>query len=138
MTVLIDTNVVLDVLLRREQFLENSSNVLLLSERKIIDGFVTASAITDIYYITNLTYKDKQKTMGLLKALLKTINIAAVTGEEIYQAIDLNWNDFEDAVQYTTGEHIRADYIITRDTDGFVGNTISAIQPADFLAIMEQ
>ena len=76
--------------------------------------------------------------MNLLKELLKTINIAAVTGGEIYQAIDLNWSDFEDAVQYTTGEHIQADYIITRDTRGYAGNTITVIQPADFLAIMEQ
>ena len=51
MTVLIDTNVVLDVLLKREQFLEKSSNVMLLSEKKIIDGYITASAVTDIFYI---------------------------------------------------------------------------------------
>ena len=62
MTVLIDTHIILDVLLKREQFLEKSSNVLLLSEKKIIDGYVSASAITDIYCITNITYKDKQKT----------------------------------------------------------------------------
>ena len=85
MTVLIDTNVILDVLLRREQFLEKSASIMLLSEKKIIDGYVSASA---------------------------------VTGGEIYRAIDLNWSDFEDAVQYTTGEHIQADYIITRDTRG--------------------
>jgi len=65
-------------------------------------------------------------------------DIAAVTGKEIYRAIDLNWSDFEDAVQYATGEHIQADYIITRDTSGYVGNAIPAIHPADFLAIMEQ
>jgi predicted nucleic-acid-binding protein len=57
MTALIDTNIVLDVLLKREQFMEKSSNVMLLSEKKIIDGFVTASAITDIFYITEKTYK---------------------------------------------------------------------------------
>ena len=138
MTVLIDTNVILDVLLNREQFLEKSSGIMLLSEKKIIDGYVTASAITDIFYITNTTYKDKQKTMSLLKELLKAINIAAVTGEEIYQAIDLNWDDFEDAVQYTAGERIQADYIITRDTTGYQGKVIRAIKPAEFLAIMEQ
>ena len=138
MTILIDTNVILDVLLRREQFLEKSSKILLLSEKRIIDGYVTASAVTDIFYITNITYKDKQKSMNLLKELLKTIGIAAVSGEEIYRAIDFNWNDFEDAVQYTAGEHIQADYIITRDTHGYKDNAIQVIQPADFLSIMEQ
>lgn len=110
MTVLLDTNVVLDVLLKREPFLEKSALVLLLSEKKIIDGYVTASSITDIFFLTNATYKDKQKSMELLKKLLKTVNIASVTGEEIYRAVDLNWNDFEDAVQYSAGENIQADY----------------------------
>jgi len=137
MTVLIDTNVVLDVLLKREQFMWKSSNVLLLSEKNIIDGYVTASSITDIFYITNKTYKDKQKSMGLLKELLKTISIAAVSEEEIYRAIKLDWNDFEDAVQYSTGEQIHANYIITRDTDGYIDSSISVITPSDFLEIIE-
>jgi len=138
MTVLIDTNVILDVLLQRQQFLQASAGVILLSEKNIIEGYVTASAITDIFYVTNNTYKDKQKTMNLLKSVLKTVNIAAVTGEEIYRALDLNWNDFEDAVQYTAGEHIQADYIITRDLGGYEGSSIPVIQPVGFLALMEQ
>jgi len=62
---------------------------LLLSEKKIIDGYVTASSITDIFYLTNKTYKDKQKSMRLLKEILKTISIATVSGDEIYRAIEL-------------------------------------------------
>ena len=100
-----------------------------------MDGYVTASSITDIFYITNKTYNDKQKSMGLLKELLKTINIAAVSGEEIYRAIELDWNDFEDAVQYTAGEQIHADYIITRDTGGYINSSITVITPSDFLDI---
>jgi len=65
--------------------------------------------------------------------VLRTVNIAAVTGEEIYRALELNWNDFEDAVQYTTGEHIQADYIITRDPSGYDDSSIPVIQPVDFL-----
>ena len=110
MTVLLDTNIILDVLLKREPFLEKSSLVLLFSEKKLIDGYVTASSITDIFFLTNAMYKDKQKSMELLKSLLKTVNIASVSGEEIYRAVDLDWNDFEDAVQYSSGENIRADY----------------------------
>ena len=76
--------------------------------------------------------------MKLLKELLKTISIAPVSGAEIYRAIDLNWNDFEDAVQYSTGEYIKANYIISRDTSGYTDNIIPVIQPVDFLAIINQ
>ena len=138
MKVLLDTNVILDVLLKRKPFLEKSALVLLLSEKKLIDGYVSASSITDIFFLTNATYKDKQKSMELLKNLLKTINIASVTEEEIFRAVDLNWSDFEDAVQYSTGENIRADYIITRDSKGYINSTITTITPTDFLSIIEQ
>jgi len=138
MKVLLDTNVILDVLLKRTAFLEKSALVLLLSEKKIIDGYVSASSITDIFFLTNETYKDKQKSMRLLKDLLKTVNIASVTGEEIYRAVDLNWSDFEDAVQYSAGENIQADYIITRDSKGYIDSTITTATPTDFLSIIEQ
>jgi len=138
MTVLIDTNVILDVLLQRHEFLQASSGVILLSERSIVEGYVTASAVTDIFYITNNTYKDKRKTTRLIKDVLKTVNVAAVSGEEIHRALELDWDDFEDAVQYTTGEHIQADYIITRDPSGYGDSSIPVIQPADFLTLMEQ
>jgi len=138
MTVLIDTNVILDVLLQRQQFLQASSGVILLSEKNIVEGYVTASAITDIFYITNNTYKDKQKTTSLIKDVLKIVSIAAVSGEEIYRALELNWNDFEDAVQYTVGERIQADYIVTRDPNGYGDSSIPVIQPVDFLTLMEQ
>jgi predicted nucleic acid-binding protein len=76
MTVILDTNVVLDVLLKRTPHFEKSALVLLLSEKKLIDGFVSASAITDIFFLTNATYHDKKMSMDLLKNLLKTVSIA--------------------------------------------------------------
>jgi predicted nucleic acid-binding protein len=138
MTVILDTNVVLDVLLKRIPHFEKSSLVLLLSEKKLIDGFVSASAITDIFFLTNATYHDKKMSMDLLKNLLKTVSIASVTGEEIHRAVALNWSDFEDAVQYSAGEKIQADYIITRDSKGYIDSAITTITPADFLSIIGQ
>ena len=51
MRILIDTNVILDVLLKRSSFYETAIEVLKLSARDDIQEFVSASAITDIYYI---------------------------------------------------------------------------------------
>lgn len=51
MKLLIDTNVVLDVLLKREPFCEAAINVLNLAKRNDVQEFISATAITDIYYI---------------------------------------------------------------------------------------
>ena len=107
MNVLIDTNVALDVLLQRQPFFEHSQLVLLAAEHKYVTGFISASAITDIFYITNKSLKDRAATYKLLREhLMGTVSIAAVDGDHILRSLDLEWDDFEDCVQYTVGESV--------------------------------
>ena len=70
MRILIDTNVILDVLLKRSPFYETAIEVLKLSARDDIQEFVSASAITDIYYIAYKNLRDKAAVRELLKKLL--------------------------------------------------------------------
>ncbi|GHT64095.1 twitching motility protein PilT [Bacteroidia bacterium] len=136
MKILIDTNIALDVLLKREPFYEDAAKVILLSEKDIIDAYVSASAVTDIYYVARKYYKDKAVTSELLKKLLQVIYVATITDDNIYKALNLEWNDFEDSVQYIVGESIEADYIITRNPGHFSNSSIKVINPNDFLNII--
>jgi predicted nucleic acid-binding protein len=107
-----------------------------LSENGVIDGYVSASAITDIYYIARKAYKDKSKALDLVRALTDTVRIATVNEGTVKNAINLEWNDFEDSVQYSAGENINAEYIITRDPKGYAGSAIKAITPPIFLELI--
>jgi predicted nucleic acid-binding protein len=138
MKVLIDTNIVLDVLLNRQPYCQDAAKIIVLSEKEIIESYVSASAITDIFYITQKEYKNKQITIDLLKKTLEVISVATITGNNIYQALDLEWNDFEDSVQYIVGESISADYIITRNVDDFDSSTIKIVTPEQFLNILSE
>ena len=51
MKLLFDTNVVLDVLLNRAPYCESAAKAAVLSEKGYVNGYVSASAVTDIYYI---------------------------------------------------------------------------------------
>jgi len=133
MNVLIDTNVVLDLLIKRDPFYENAARIRILSEKGYIRSYISASAITDIYYIAKKELKDKDTVITLLENLLNTTSIAAVTETSINEALSLKWDDFEDAVQYVTGQSISADYIITRNEKDFVGSKIKVLSPEDFL-----
>ena len=101
MKLLIDTNVVLDVLLRREPFFRTAAEVLNLTQRDEVREYVSASAITDIYYIANKQMKDRDAVRDLLKRLLMIVSVAAVSEREIQNALNLAWGDFEDSVQYS-------------------------------------
>ncbi|MCD8241670.1 MAG: PIN domain-containing protein, partial [Lachnospiraceae bacterium] len=99
MKLLIDTNVVLDVLLKRQPFCETAADVLKLCERDDIQECV--SAVTDIYYIANKMMRDKAAVREMLNKLLQVVSIAAVSENEIVHALTLEWYDFEDSVQYS-------------------------------------
>ena len=78
MQVLIDTNVVLDVLLNRDDFVRDAVAILKLPESSV-QKYVSASAITDIYYIARQEIKDKAEVKNLLKTLLQIIHVADVS-----------------------------------------------------------
>lgn len=60
MRVLLDTCVVIDALQSREPFYEEAQEIFLAAANRRIDGFLTAKAVTDIYYLTHrLTHSDK-------------------------------------------------------------------------------
>ena len=116
---LIDTNVVLDVLLRREPFSETAAEVLNLTQRDDVREYVSASAITDIYYIANKQLKDRAAVRDLLERLLKIVSVAAVSEQEIRNALNLTWADFEDSVQYSVALLNEMDGIVTRNPDDY-------------------
>ena len=135
MKILIDANVALDVLLEREPFYITGAQLLGLSKGGI-ELFISASTITDIYYIIRKEHKSKETSAALVKNLLISVDVAAVTGREIRRAIDLDWGDFEDAVQYAAGEAISVDYIVTRNTSDFVSASLPVVTPNELLNIL--
>jgi predicted nucleic acid-binding protein len=136
MNILLDTNVSLDIILRRQPFCIKASDIIALANRGKFTAFLSASAVTDIYYIACRNLKDETLVMARLTALLKIIDIAAVTGVEIRRAINLDWTDFEDCVQFTAGESLEVRYIITRDAVGFAESNIPTVSPEQFLAMI--
>ena len=64
------------------------------------------------------------------------MTVLTVTDEDIYKALDLTWDDFEDSVQFTVGEGLSVDYIVTRNTQDFSSSHIPAVTPEQFLRII--
>jgi len=129
--VLIDTNVALDILLHRQDY-PNAKVVYLLAETNQIDSYISASAITDIFFLSKNDL-GKKNTKEALKTLLSVFKPATVTDNHIHQALDLDWNDFEDSVQYVVGENLSVDYIVTRNIQDYSSGSIPAVTPAMFI-----
>jgi len=137
MTALIDSNVVLDVLLNNARFVAGSRALLDFAEQEYFTGYISASAITDIFYVSQKKL-GKKAAREAIRHLLHIYHPATVMDKDIYKALDLTWDDFEDSVQFTVGEGLDANYIATRNTQDFSRSTIPAVTPERFLQIISE
>lgn len=133
MKIMCDTNIIIDVLLEREPFTEDSCKVLSLCEEHKIDGFISASSITDIYYLvrkythsTDLAYKAVGK-------LLEIVKVCSVANSDVLTAFQQKAKDFEDCLMATCAKSIRCDYIITRNKKDFQEFDIPLLTPSELL-----
>ena len=134
MQILIDSNVILDYMLERKPFFEMAEKVLNLAEKEddVIE-FVSASAITDINYIAYRNLKNQDVVYTLIRKVLKIVKVSPVTDKEITNALNLEWKDFEDAVQYSVALSNGIDAIITRNMKGFSQAEVKIYTPEEFI-----
>ncbi len=128
MRVLIDTNVVLDFLQGREPFAENAVRLFESIDSGEIEGFIAATTITNIYYIVRRS-AGAVVAQDAITQVLADLNICAVDRDVLEQALALNFQDFEDAVQYACALVHNVDAIVTRDASGFVSAEILVVLP---------
>jgi predicted nucleic acid-binding protein len=131
--VLIDLNVILDVLQRREPFYDMSARVLAAAETGILEGWVAAHSLTTLFYLL-ARYQSAEQARVVLTDLMTFLSVAAVDHAVIEQALNLPYRDFEDAVQMMAAVRSGAQYLVTRNVQDYMG-PLPALQPAELLAL---
>ena len=137
MRILLDTNVVLDVLLKREPWVTDAATIWQASDEGRVTGYLVASTLTDIFYIA-------RKLVGLAAAraavevCLAAFEICTVDRQALEQATLLPGTDFEDNLQIACATLAGLEAIVTRDKDGFKSASIAVFTAAEFLAHMNQ
>jgi len=138
MKVLIDTNVVLDVLLKRLPFYHDSFKIFQLADREHFQGCLSAVSMTDIFYLLRKDRHDSGETYKIIDELTDLLSIIPVTKTTITKALALRWPDFEDAVQYTAAQENDITYIITRDEADYKTSDIKCMNPSDFITRIQK
>lgn len=118
MKVLLDTNIIVDDALEREPFWETSEQVLLLVEQGQVEGYISASTFSDLYYIIRKA-RGRNWTINYLRQLVTFCKVATVNQAAINMALAANFRDFEDAIQYSTARINNLDAIVTRNPQDF-------------------
>ena len=138
MRVMVDTNIVLDVLLKREGFFEQSRAVLSLCEERKIQGFVSASAVTDIFYLTRKALGSLEDTYKVISSLLNILKVLTVTNQDVILAFQQKARDFEDCLLATCAKSNKCDGIVTRNKRDFITFGLTLYTPEELLMLFSK
>ncbi len=133
--ILFDTNVVLDVLLDRQPYVEASAAAWAAVETGISEGMLAAHAVTTIHYLVRKE-RGNVRAGRIISAILRVFRVAAVDGVVVQEALQLSFSDFEDAVTAAAGRLAGCEYIVTRDPKGFRGSPVRCLTPEALIPLL--
>ncbi|GBE05038.1 MAG TPA: PIN domain-containing protein [Nitrospirae bacterium] len=134
MKILIDTNVILDVLTERKPFHLDSARVWTLVSENMLQGYISAISVNNLYYIIN-KLKDMKSAETFTDQILEDFEIISLTKDILTQARRVAKKDFEDLIQYFSAIHAGCEYIITRNKKDYPRIGIKILTPAEFLKV---
>ena len=138
MLILIDTNVLLDVIARREPYVIFSEKVIDLCRQEVINGAIAGHSVLNAMYVLrkNFTLTERKE---IFLSLCEFLYVESVDFGKIIQALkDDTFSDFEDCMQLQCALSLHADYIVTRNVKDFAASEIPAVTPEEFLKLLEE
>jgi predicted nucleic acid-binding protein len=130
--ILIDTNIVLDLILEREPFVEDAIALFEQIEQGKLEGHIAATTITNIFYIIRKA-EGREVALAAVNRLLIGLQFCVVDRQTVGMALSLGLKDFEDSIQLACATLNQLDGIVTRDRKDFIGSNLPIYSPTELL-----
>jgi predicted nucleic acid-binding protein len=132
--ILVDTNVVLDLLGNREEFLQEAKELFTLADKGELQLFVSSLTIANTYYILSQRLK-LAETKQVIRRFKVLVGVLSVDDKIIELSLDSDFKDFEDAIQYYCAIENRIGLIITRNQKDFKASEIPVLSAKEFIGM---
>ncbi len=134
--IFLDTNVVLDFILKRDGFAEDAAMIFDLGERKKLKLTLSSLSVNNVDYIVS-KIESKKKSRQIIIKLLSLVEILTVNETTIKKAAMSQFKDFEDAIQNFCAEDEGLNHIITRNLKDYKKSNLSVLTPKEFLTSLK-
>jgi predicted nucleic acid-binding protein len=134
--IFVDTNLLLDVLAKRDPFYNVAARIWTMAETGACEALVSAISFNNIFYIVRRARDTAAARHALI--LLRDVFASVAPDQRILnQAIDSETTDFEDAIQLYSALHADADYLLTRNVGDFPAGVLPILTPDEFLTLLD-
>lgn len=135
MKVFLDTNIALDFILEREDFVDDAKRIIAYCLNCQYPLYLSSISFANISFIARKGH-DGKNIRDILSLLRKMVHVTTSDEQVVDEALNANNKDFEDAMQYYSASTVGADVIITRNVQDFPLGMIKIMKPKDFIELV--
>ena len=135
--IFLDTNIIIDFLGEREAFYEPAAKIMTLADRKKIKIFTSPSSISNTYYLLS-KYENTKTALEKIRKFKVLCSISMMDHEVVEKAINSDFKDFEDAMQYFSALASHCDLIVTRNEKDFKNAMIPVMNGESYLQTLKK
>ena len=128
----IDTNILVDLVLSRDEFLPEARRIFALGYAGDAQLMVSALSFVNTVYIGKKYKFPIEDVFAKLRLVADFVDVVDLRGQSVVDMLNSSWKDYEDATQYRSAVDEQADCIVTRNKKDFKNSTIEVLTPAEF------
>lgn len=133
--IFIDSDIIIDVLARREPFYDPAAILFSLIEKGKIAGFTSPIVFSNVHYVLRKRVS-KEITIESLRYLKSLIQILPLDNRAIELALDSEFNDL-DTIQYFCAEQNSINSIISRKKIDYKKAEINILTAKESLSMLK-
>ena len=130
----IDTNILVDLVLSRQEFLPDAQRVFALGYAGEAQLMVSALSFVNTVYLGKKYTYPADDVMAKLRMIADFVDVADLRGQNVIDMLDSGWKDYEDATQHRSAVEEQADCIVTRNKKDYKASTIEVLTPTEFFS----
>lgn len=132
----IDTDIILDILAKRDPFYDSAAQLFTLIDEKKVETFTTPVVFSNLFYILS-KLKSREFAHSSLRKLRLLLSVIEVDEKIIDLALNSEFKDFENAIQYYSAKFNDLEFIVTRNVKDFVSKDLTVLTAEEFLERFE-
>ena len=128
----VDTNILVDLVLSRQEFLPNAQRVFALGYAGEAQLVVSALSFVNTVYLGRKYKFPMDDVLSKLRMIADFVDVADLSGQNVVDMLNSGWRDYEDATQHRSAIDEQADCIVTRNKKDFKAGTLPVLSPVEF------
>ncbi len=131
---LVDTNIIIDLLAKREEFYDAAAQLFSLADQKKITLYICSLSFANAHYVLSRQLEER-KVREVLRKLKVLAEVVSFDSKILDKALNSAFKDFEDAIQYYSAIELNVDIIISRNLKDFKKSNIPVLTADQFLKL---